>query len=266
MEIDAPALSGATRLCHQEKGMRKLIQWCGSLGLIVSIGAHAADAGPTTSLPQVEYSANRVISSEQDGHSMQMNARVYYAKGKERDEIEAHGQSMTMIMRHDKKLAWMLMPEQKMYTETSYADQAQYCNWPCVNIEKAKMGEGKGYTTLGKEVVNVVETTKYKVVCVDKKGDTIEGTFWVASNGVVIKMDFTTTGKSDKPQHAVIELRNMNIARQDPGLFEIPKGYSKLDMSTMPVGSGRPAGVGGAGGIGGTGAGLTDLMKGLIRH
>jgi outer membrane lipoprotein-sorting protein len=240
--------------------MRKLIQWCGCLGVIVSIGAHAADAGPSTSLPQVEYSADRVISGEQGGQSMQMNARVYYAKGKERDEIEAHGQSMTMIMRHDKKLAWMLMPDQKMYTEMSYADQAQYCNWPCVNIEKAKMGEGKGYTTLGKEVVSGIETTKYKVVCVDKKGETIEGIFWVAANGVVIKMDFTTTGKRGK-SHAVIELRNVKIATQDPSLFEIPKDYSKMSMQGMPLGSG-PAGMGGA--AGGVGSGMKDIMKGVL--
>ena len=174
-----------------------------------------------------------------------------------------------MIMRHDEKLSWMLMPDQKMYMEMSYADQAQYCNWPCVNIEKAKMGEGKGYTTLGKEVVSGIETTKYKVVCVDKKGETIEGTFWVAANGVVIKMDFTTTAKGGKPQHAVIELRNVKFTAQDPAVFEIPKGYSKMSMQGMPLGGGMPAGVGGAGGMGGAGgagAGLTDLMKGLIRH
>ena len=241
--------------------MRKLIQWCGSLGLIVAIGAHAAEAGPSTSLPQVEYSAERVISGEQGGKSMQMNTRVYYAKGKERDETEAHGQNMTMIMRHDKKLAWMLMPDRKMYMEASYADQAQYCNWPCVNIEKAKIGEGRGYTTLGKEVVNGIETTKYKIVCIDTKGETIEGVFWVAANGIVIKMDFTTTGKSGQSQHAVIELRNVKIAGQDPGLFEIPKGYSKMSMQGMPLGGG-PAGMGGA--AGGVGSGMKDLMKGVL--
>jgi outer membrane lipoprotein-sorting protein len=251
--------------------MRKLIQWCGSLGLIVSVGAHAADAVPSAALPQVEYSADRVISAEQGGKSMQMNARVNYAKGKERNVIEMQGKSMISIMRHDKKLAWMVMPDQKMYMETSYAKQAQYCHWPCVNIEKAKIGEGKGYTTLGQEVVNGVETTKYKITCIDKKGETIEGIFWVAANGVVMKMDFTTTGKGGK-SHAVIELRNLKIAEQDPGLFEIPKGYSKLDMSSMPLSGGRPAGVGGGGGMGGVGgagavgSGLKDLMKGLIRH
>lgn len=246
--------------------MRKLIQRCGSLGLIVSIGAYATETGPSTGLPQVEYSAERVISSEQGGKSMQMNARVYYAKGKERDEIEAQGRNMIMIMRHDKKLAWMLVPEQKMYMEMSYADQAQYCNWPCANIEKAKLAEGKGYTTLGQETVNGVETTKYKMVCIDKKNQTIEGQFWVAANGVVIKMDFTATAKDGKPQHAVIELRDMKIAEQSPALFEIPKDYSKMSMQGMPFG-GVPAGMGGSmGGVGGAVSGMKDLMKGLIRH
>ena len=239
--------------------MSKLIQWCGRLGVIVSIGAHAADAGPTISLPQVEYSADRVMSGEQGGQSMQMNTRVYYAKGKERDETEVHGRSMTTIMRHDKKLAWMVMPDQKMYMEMSYADQAQYCNWPCVNIEKAKMGEGRGYTTLGREVVSGVETTKYRLVCVDKKGENIEGIFWVAADGVVMKMDFTATGQRGK-SHIVVELRNLKLARQDPGLFEIPKGYSKMSMQGMPPGGGMPAGIGGGPG----GAGMQDLMKGIM--
>lgn len=236
--------------------MRKLIQWCGSLGLIVSIGVYAADAGPSTKLPDVEYSADRVIFAEDGGRSMQLNTRVNYASGKERNETELRGQRMIMILRHDKKLAWMLMSDQHKYMEMSYAKQAQYCHWPCVNIEK-----GKGYTTLGTEVVNGIETTKYKIVCIDKEGKTIEGLFWVATNGVVAKMDFTTTSKGSKPQHAVIELHNLKIAKQDSSLFEIPAGYSKMPMSGMPLGGGMPAGIGGAAG---GGPGVKDIMKGLI--
>jgi hypothetical protein len=236
--------------------MRNLIQWCGSLGLIMATGVYAADAGPSTKLPDVEYSADRVTLTEDGGRSMQLNMRVNYARGKERNETELHGQRLIMILRHDKKLAWMLISDQHKYMETSYAKQAQYCHWPCVNIEK-----GKGYTTLGTEAVNGIETTKYKIVCIDKEGKTIEGLFWVADNGVVAKMDFTTTSKGSKPQHAVIELRNLKIAKQDSSLFEIPAGYSEMPKSGMPLGGGMPAGIGGAAG---GGAGVKDIMKGLI--
>jgi len=239
--------------------MRGIIQWCGGLGLIFSVGAYAADSAPSTKPPEVEYSAERLISAEVDGKNMQMSAQVNYARGKERDEMEVHGQRMTQILRHDKKLAWMLMPEQSAYMEVSYAKQAEYCNWPCMNIEK-----GKGITTLGREVVNGVETTKYKITCIDKNGNTTDGLFWVADNGVAVKMDFDTLVKSGKRQHAIIELRNLKVANQDPSLFEIPTGYRKFDMSGMPLSGGAPAGMGGPGATGGAGA--MDLMKRLMRH
>jgi len=247
--------------------MRKLVQWCGSLGVIVSVGAYATGSAPSTRPPEVEYSAERLISAEDGGRNMQVSAQVNYARGMERDELEMHGQRMTQILRHDKQLAWILMPEQHGYMEVSYAKQAQYCNWPCVNVEKAKLAEGKGYTDLGRETVNGVEATKYKIICVDKNGNTTDGLFWVADNGVVVKMDFDTVVKSGQRHHAIIELRHLKIAKQDPGLFEIPAGYRKFDVSAMPLSGGMPAGMGGPGGGSGVGgAGAMDIMNRLMRH
>jgi len=135
-----------------------------------------------------------------------------------------------------------------------------------VNIEKAKLAEGKGYADLGRETVNDVEVTKYKIICVDKNGNTTEGLFWVADNGVVVKMDFDTVANSGKRQHAVIELRHLKVAKQDPGLFEIPTGYRKFDTSAMPLSGGVPAGMDGPGSGSVGGADALDLMKRLMHH
>jgi hypothetical protein len=53
--------------------MRKLVQWCGSLGLIVSFGVYAAGSVPSTKPPEVEYSAERLISAEDGDRTMQMS-------------------------------------------------------------------------------------------------------------------------------------------------------------------------------------------------
>lgn len=131
----------------------------------------------------------------------------------------------------------MFMDEMRMYMETAYGGQAQYCNWPCVNADK-----DKGATFIGKETVNGMETDKYKMACIDKNGNTTGDFLWFAANGqLAVKMDFTMTGKAGKRKHFVVELRNIKFAKQNPSLFEAPKGYSK--MSGMPMGGGMPGGM-----------------------
>lgn len=43
--------------------------------------------------------------------------------GKERREMDQRGKNMITIMRQDKKMTWMLMPEQRMYMEMPMDNQ-----------------------------------------------------------------------------------------------------------------------------------------------
>jgi hypothetical protein len=52
---------------------------------------------------------------------------------------------------------------------------------------------------------------------------------WVTKEGIMVKMDSVAkTDKGDIPFK--MELKNINIAKQDPSLFEIPAGYQAMNM------------------------------------
>src|SRR3970282_544236 len=61
----------------------------------------------------VEYSADSYFESA-DGIQ---EGSVHHARGKERREFVQDSMKMVMIMRHDKKVVWMVQPEEKTYME-----------------------------------------------------------------------------------------------------------------------------------------------------
>lgn len=182
--------------------------------------------------PDVEYSADEHMETE----DMAMQAKVCHAPGRERREQEMSGMQQIMIMRRDKGVMWMLMPEQKMYMET-------------------KMGQGKEdtadlkdytieYAVVGEEVVNGINTTKNKVIVTDKKGNKFGGFMWVSKEGIMVKMDTVSKVEGTK-MRVKLERKNIKIEKQDAKLFEIPADYNKMSMPGM-----------------GGGFNMQDMMKG----
>jgi hypothetical protein len=139
------------------------------------------------------------------------------------------GDKMIMIMRHDKKVAWTLMPSEKMYMEMSIAeagaqnksDTSQY------QIEQ---------TVVGPETVNGVNTTKSKIIMTGPKGEKMGGFMWTTKENIVVKMDAIAIDKKEKLRFKT-ELTNLKIGKQDPALFEIPSGYTKMSMGMPSLGA-----------------------------
>jgi hypothetical protein len=169
---------------------------------------------------KVEYSADSSMEMEQGS----MKGRVYSAPGKERREMDQNGQKIITIMRLDKKMVWMLMPEQKMYMENPMDDS------------KPQPGNMSGYkveqTVVGPETVNGVKATKGKVVMTDSKGTKMGGFMWTTSDGIVVKTDVLAMD-NDKKMRIKMDLTNLKVGHQDPALFEIPAGYTSMSMGGM---------------------------------
>ena len=189
------------------------------------IVAGLALAGPTLAMQpaNVEYSADSFMETADNT----MNGTVYVAPGKERREYVQDGEKSVMIMRHDKKIMWMLQPEDKTYMEM-------------------KLGQGKprkddlsaykiDHTTVGPDTVNGVKTTKSKLIMIGPKGDKLGGFMWATKEGIVVKMDAIAVDKNSKERFKS-ELKNLKVGKQDPSLFEIPAGYEKMDMSMGGIG------------------------------
>jgi hypothetical protein len=183
--------------------------------------AGAAQAAKPT-LPQVEYSADSVMETAE----VSMKGHVNYAPSRERREMVTDGgDKMTVIMRLDKKMAWTLMPAEKAYMEMSL-DQAS--SQAKDDISKYKIEQA----VVGPEILNGVHTTKSKIIMTGPKGQKMGGFMWVTNNKIMVKMDAIAIDKNDKMRFKT-ELTNLKVGKQDPALFEIPQGYTKMGMG-MP--------------------------------
>lgn len=160
---------------------------------------------------------------------MSMKGHINYTPTRERREtVMDGGEKMITITRRDKKMAWTLMPAEKMYMEMSLAqasaenkaDPSQY------QIEQ---------TIVGPETVNGINTTKGKIVMTGADGAKMGGFMWLTKENIMVKMDVIAIDKKDK-MRIKTELTNLKIGKQDAKLFEIPAGYDKMGMPGMDGG------------------------------
>lgn len=196
--------------------------------LLVTLVVSAATLFPlgpalATEPVNVEYSADQIIESEEGA----MNIRIYSTPTKERREMTQGGASMFTIIRHDKNLNWTLMPEEKMYMEapgnpasSGASDLSNY------QVEQ---------TALGEESLNGVAMHKSKILMTGKDGTKMGGFMWSTKEGILAKIDAIAIEKGQKSRFKM-EQTNIQIGKQPAELFEIPKGFEKLDMGGMGMG------------------------------
>ena len=169
--------------------------------------------------PKVEYSADTRMETA-DGI---MEGVVFHAPGKERRETKTGGEPMTMIIRQDKKVIWMLMPEANAYMEMGLGQSKDKSDFSDYEIEKTQVGE---------EVIDGIMTTKSKVIMTKKDGSKLGGFWWTTKEDIPLKTDLISVEGKTK-ERIKMELTNLKIGKQDPKLFEIPADYMNMSMG-MP--------------------------------
>lgn len=184
----------------------------------VTLAAAAQAAGPNP--PQVEYSADTALETAE----VRMTGRIHYTPTHERREMVSGsgGERMIMITRHDRKVAWTLMPAEKMYMEVGLAQAASQAR---DDLSRYQIEQ----TVIGPETVNGVSTTKSKIIMTGPKGEKMGGFMWTTRENIVVKMDAIAVDKKDKHRFRT-ELTNLRVGKQDPALFEVPADYQKMGM------------------------------------
>jgi len=185
------------------------------MALALAFTATAAISGQAA----VEYSADAYMETS-DGV---IEGPVNVAAGKERRQFTQDGMTMVMILRHDKKMMWTLMPDDKMYMETKFPAEGRKDDISNYKIDS---------TVIGPEIVNGLNTTKSKVIMTAPNGDKMGGFWWATKEGVIVKLDAISVSSGGKDRMK-LNLENLKIGRQDASLFEIPDDYSKMDMGGM---------------------------------
>jgi len=169
--------------------------------------------------PQVEYSGNTRMETA-DGV---MEGVVFHASGKERRETKTGSQPMTMIIRHDKQVIWMLMPDANAYMEMGLGQSKDKSDLSNYHIDQ---------TTVGEEDINGITTTKSKVIMTKKDGSKLGGFWWTTKEGIPLKMDMISV-EGETKERMVMELNDLKIGKQNPKLFEVPADYMNMSMG-MP--------------------------------
>ena len=197
----------------------RILFWSAGIGIVSATMAMAASPVAPRPQPQVEYSADSYMETEQ----ITMKSKVYHASGKERKEQEMGGEKVVTIVRTDKQLIWTLMPE-AMYMETG--------------LQSAQQPPGSGddtsdytyeRTEVGPDTIDGHRTTKFKVIATNPKGEKMGGFQWMTREGIQIKMDLIAKTEGSKTRMKM-GLTNLKIGKQDSSLFEIPTGYTKMVM------------------------------------
>ena len=184
--------------------------------LVLSLIALVLAAGPAAArsfdLPKVGYSAERMVKSGQRWQAMQ----VHYNPGMERMDLEGNAAAgNVMIVRYDKGVTWILIPQLHAYLELSQE----------IGSNILATAQSLELRPLGREQVNDTATTKYRI---DGK---IKGFMWLGRQDIPVRIDGAMdVGENAEPTPAHFEQSHILVAPQDPALFEVPQGLMRIEL------------------------------------
>ncbi len=201
----------------------------------VVLGVVPARAGsePPFGLPKTPYAADVLVESQ--GHSFR--GKVWRSGLKERREMHMGGNSVVFVMDHQARKAWLLFPKQRRVMEQPRSAARKYTGHPALNNMRK--------TSLGSEKVDGEDTTKFRIEGKDEGGQSFGAHMWITEDQIIMKVepDVAMTGEK-----VVIALANLKRGAQDPALFQVPKGWARMQMGgpAMPPGGGATPGGGAA--------------------
>ena len=184
-------------------------------------------------LAQAEFSAE-IVDLQKAGSGSQ--AKMFFTKDKLRIEPkngDARGGGGAVIMNFASQTTMVLMSQQHMYMEMPAQMQSQRMSYSaaffqtgdvenaCGDWQKVSRNQGGSCHKVGSENVNGRNAVKYEAT--NAKGET--GSFWLDP-----KLRFPVKWKGKNSDG---ELRNIQEGAQPASLFEIPAGYTKMDMGAM---------------------------------
>lgn len=172
----------------------------------------------------MEYWADTVTRSG----GFAVKEKVYYAPGKLRKELEVPNGTQIEITRLDKRVAWLLMSEDRLYLERALPPETAAMR-PDTTFERVRVGE---------ETVNEIPAVKYKVAARQPDGRMLSGFVWATREGITVKMDLGAEGPPE--QRVIMEVTRLKVGPQAPSLFEIPPGYHKLPLGEVMPGPPTP--------------------------
>jgi hypothetical protein len=180
-------------------------------------------------LAQSEFSADVVNQSEKGNKGL---TKVYFGKDKMRfDSVGTSDQGGAVILDFASESFLVLIAKQHMYMEmpsTTMDNRGLFhffrtgdIDNACSDWLKLEYNKGGSCHRVGSETVNGRSTVKYEST--NSKGEA--GTMWLDSK---VRFPIKWEGKNGSG-----ELRNIQEGPQPASLFQVPAGYTKMDVGGM---------------------------------
>jgi outer membrane lipoprotein-sorting protein len=159
----------------------------------------------------VEFSADMVIVPKGDEA---MKGKIFVKGDKVRQETTEEDETQIMIIRPDKKVTWMITPDEKTYMEMPYqSSDKTFEEWTAEKEKNAKF--------LGEETVSGMPCKKFEIV-----EDGEKTVFWLTKQfPFPIKVE---------DSEVTMEYKNIKLGSLDDSLFELPAGYEKMTAPIVP--------------------------------
>lgn len=173
------------------------------------------------------YSADMVTTTAQGTFT----SRIFYKDAKMRMESSGRAQGGINIMRPDKKVMWMVMPDQKTYMEMSLdmsrQDIQSKLHDPNIKVDKE---------FIVNDVVDKHPTKKYHMTITTNGKKEKSGYIWEAAD----LSNFPVKYESEDKKMTTV-WKNIKTGSVSDSVFEVPAGYKKMTMPAMPEGMGGGA-------------------------
>ncbi len=162
-----------------------------------------------------EFSADIVFTAD----GQKTDGKMYSRSDSFRMEM-TKPEHMITITRMDKKIMWTIIPSEKMYLEMPFNPK---------DAPKTEIHGEIDRKLVGSETIDSHPTKKYLITY--KEGNQTEKVYqWWATD-----IDFPIK-TADINNKWIQEYKNVNMGSQPNNLFEVPAGYSKMQMPQMPGG------------------------------
>lgn len=178
-------------------------------------------------LPEVartaSYSADRTMQMQGGTQAQTISGRVYHAGMNERSEINMQGMQITSITRVDRGVIYSLLPGSNNYMEIAFD--------PTAGTNESQL-DGFKIENRGKAITNGQATTHYHLPKMVTADGSVEADYYLSEQGAPLLSVMNITDNRGNRSTMTIKLDNIHYGPQDVTLFEVPAGYTRLDIGT----------------------------------
>ena len=161
---------------------------------------------------RIDYRADSRIG---DG-AKPVAGRLWRTRRALRHESREGGKPQILVLRLDRRLGWLALPELGMTIETGLDE----LDLPVGILDG---GAGLTQTRLGREPRNGLETSKVRVERRAAQGATFDGLVWASDQGVIARIEGEAE-KDAKRGRATLDFTNFTLGPLAPSYFEPPAG------------------------------------------